>query len=122
MGLIMARMKVINAIVHTASLAAAGAGAGLAQAPGSDSAIIIPIQVTMILAIAGEHGHRIDRSAALPIISTQAATMVGRKVSQFLVGWIPGAGNAVNAGTAAAITEAIGWTAHRFYRGLNNDG
>lgn len=32
-----------HGIIHGASLAAAGAGAGLAQIPGSDSAVIVPI-------------------------------------------------------------------------------
>ena len=32
-----------------------------------------------------------------------------RLASQFLVGWIPGLGNAVNAATAAGITETLGW-------------
>ncbi|MBS4879931.1 MAG: hypothetical protein KH138_06445 [Firmicutes bacterium] len=35
--------------------------------------------------------------------------MIGRGISQTLVGWIPGLGNAINAGTAAGLTEAIGW-------------
>ena len=34
---------------------------------------------------------------------------VGRTVSQILIGWIPGIGNAINATTAAGLTEAIGW-------------
>ncbi len=117
----MARMKVINGIIHTASLAAAGAGAGLAQVPGSDSAIIVPIQIAMINAIALEHDSRIDRSAALSLIGTQAATMIGRKISQFLVGWIPGGGNAINACTAAAITEAIGWAAHEYFKDMKSE-
>ena len=118
----MARMGVINTIIHLASLAAAGAGAGMAQVPGSDSLVIVPIQVAMITTIALEHGHSIGKASAISLISTQAATMVGRKVSQFLAGWIPGPGNAINASTAAAITEAIGWTAHRYYQGLNKNG
>lgn len=38
-----------------------------------------------------------------------AAATVGRAVSQVLVGWIPGLGNAINASTAAALTESVGW-------------
>ncbi len=87
----------IHAIIHSASTAAAGAGAGLAQIPGSDSVAIVPIQLAMINGIAIEHGCRIDKAAAMSIIATQGATMVGRKVSQFLVGWIPGFGNALTA-------------------------
>jgi uncharacterized protein (DUF697 family) len=31
------------------------------------------------------------------------------------VGWIPGFGNAINASTAFAITEAIGWAANDIF-------
>ena len=112
----MARIEAVHGIIHTASAAAAGAGAGMAQIPGSDSAVIVPVQIAMINAIALEHGSSIDRSAALSLIGSQAAMIVGRKISQFLVGWIPGAGNAINAGTAAAITEAVGWASHEYFR------
>ncbi len=105
----------INVIIHSASTAAAGAGAGLAQIPGSDSVAIIPIQIAMINGIALEHGTRIDKAAAMSIIGTQAATMVGRKVSQFLLGWIPVAGNALNAATAAGVTEAVAWAANSYF-------
>lgn len=103
----MVRIGVINAIIHTASAASAGVGAGFAQIPGSDSLVIVPIQIAMITTIALEHGHTIDKASAISLISTQAATMAGRKLSQFLVGWFPGVGNAINASTAAALTEAI---------------
>jgi uncharacterized protein (DUF697 family) len=36
-------------------------------------------------------------------------------LSQALVGWIPGVGNAINAATAAALTEAIGWAADGYF-------
>ena len=111
----MARTVVINTIIHSASLAAAGAGAGMAQIPGSDSLAIVPIQIAMITAIALEHGHSISKASAISLISTQAATMAGRKLSQFLVGWIPITGNIINASTAAAITEAMGWLASSYY-------
>lgn len=48
-----------------------------------------------------------------------AAATVGRTASQVLVGWIPGIGNAINATTAAGITEAMGWLlAKEFDEGL----
>ena len=44
-------------------------------------------------------------------MASAGASIAGRTVSQFLVGWIPGIGNAINTATAAGITEAIGWMA-----------
>ncbi len=101
--------KKCHSIIHTASAAAAGAGAGLAQIPGSDNAVIIPIQTTMIISLGAVFGITLTETAAKATLATTTATFVGRGVSQFLVGWIPGVGNAVNATTAAGVTEAIGW-------------
>ena len=82
-----------HVIIHGAATAAAAAAAGLAQLPGSDNAIIVPIQVAMITSL----GHVFDIS------------ITGRAISQLFVGWIPILGNAINASTAFAITEKIGW-------------
>lgn len=46
--------------------------------------------------------------------------MAGRGISQVLVGWIPGYGNAINATTAAAVTEAIGWAADAYFADPGN--
>ena len=44
-----------------------------------------------------------------------SAAAAGRGLSQCLLGWVPGLGNAVNAVTAAALTEAIGWAADAYF-------
>jgi uncharacterized protein (DUF697 family) len=109
------KRKKIHGIIHTAAAACAGVGGGLAQAPGSDAALIVPLQTAMISAIAAEHGVGLTKTAAADMLLTFAATTGGRWVSQVLVGWVPGIGNLINASTAAAITEAIGWAAHRYF-------
>ena len=101
----------IHAIIHSASATAAAAGAGLAQFPCSDYLIITPIQVAMITAIGEVHGLTMTKKSALAILAAAAAPVAGRATSQVLMGWIPGWGNATNAATAAAVTEAIGWSA-----------
>lgn len=107
--------KKCETIIHGASVAAAGAAAGLAQIPGADNAAIIPIQVAMIISLGQVFGRELTKNAATALLGTAAASTVGRATSQFLVGWIPGLGNAINAGTAASVTEALGWTiASRF--------
>ena len=101
--------KKCHAIIHTASTAAAGVGAGLAQIPGSDNAVITPIQLTMTISLGKVFGKTLTESMGLAAMGSVAASAVGRTASQFLVGWIPVVGNAVNAGTAAAVTESMGW-------------
>ncbi len=96
-------------IIHTASAATAAVGGGLAQLPGSDAIPITAAQVTMVIALGKVFGKAITESAAKAVIAGLAGASVGRLASQFLVGWIPGLGNAVNAATAAGITETLGW-------------
>ena len=96
-------------IIHGCSTAAGAAGAGLAQIPCSDSAVIVPIQIGMAIALGAVFGVELSESGAKALVESAAATAAGRSISQMLVGWIPGLGNALNAATAAALTETIGW-------------
>ena len=98
-----------HAIIHAASVSAGAVGAGLAQVPFSDSAVIIPIQVAMIIGLGRVFGIELTESAAGSVLAEGMATYSGRAISQLLIGWIPVAGNIVNACTAASVTEALGW-------------
>lgn len=109
--------KKCHAIIHTASVAAAGVGGGMAQIPGSDNAVLTPIQLTMTISLGRVFHVELTDSAAKAAISSVAASTVGRTISQFLVGWIPGFGNAINATTAASLTEAMGWALAKDFDG-----
>lgn len=98
-----------NAIIHAASLGAAGVGAGFAQVPCSDSAVITPIQLAMTISLGKVFNKKLSSSAAKSAMATGTATMIGRTASQVAIGWIPGAGNIINAATAGVITESLGW-------------
>ncbi len=105
-------------IIHSASALAALAASGMAQAPGSDSLVIVPIQCTMARALAGEFRIALGEADIKALVLSRLATEGGRKVSQLLWGWIPFWGNAWNAAIAAALTEAMGWAlARSFDRG-----
>ncbi len=101
--------KKIGKIIHFSSLASGSIGAGLAQIPGGDSALIVPIQINMIRKIAKEFNLTLTESSAEIVLGTALSTMAGRTASQFLVGWLPVAGNVINAGTATVVTELLGW-------------
>ncbi len=105
----------IHALIHAAAASCAAVGGGLAQAPGADTAVITPIQVAMIVALGAEHGTPISKTAAAELILPFSAAALGRGISQCLLGWVPGLGNAINAVTAAALTEAIGWAADAYF-------
>jgi len=111
----------VHGIIHTAATSAAGVGAGLAQIPTSDVLIITPIQASMIVGIALVHKRKIKDATATMLIGTFAAGMFGRAISQVLIGWIPWLGNVINASTAAALTEAVGWAAHKFFEELGDE-
>lgn len=113
--------KKCHTIIHLAAISTAGIGGGLAQVPTSDNLAIVPIQVTMTLALGGVFDIPLDESTAKAALATATATATGRGVSQVLVGWLPGIGNAFNAATAFAITESIGWTiANEFSKKSNS--
>lgn len=104
-----ASLKKLNKIIHMSSMAAGSIGAGLAQVPGSDSALIVPLQINMIRQIAKEFNLSLSDSSAEIVLGTGLSTLAGRTLSQFLLGWIPLAGNVINASTAALVTEVLGW-------------
>lgn len=112
----------VHIMIHGAAMAAAGVGAGLAQLPGSDAPVLTTLQSAMVLGIAQQYGVSLAKTAATDLVLTFAATMAGRGISQALIGWIPGIGNAINASTAAAITEAIGWAADKYFANLASEG
>jgi len=66
----------------------------------------------MITSIALINGHSITKSAALKLIAVFVAGKVGRGISQVLIGWMPIAGNIVNASTAVTITASMSWYDH----------
>lgn len=111
--------KKCHAIIHAASASAAAVGGGLAQIPGSDNAVLVPIQLTMVISLGRVFNKAIGESSAKAAIASAAAGTIGRTASQVLIGWIPGIGNAINATTAAGLTEAVGWIiAKEFDEGL----
>ncbi|MCL2400806.1 MAG: hypothetical protein FWC91_13800 [Defluviitaleaceae bacterium] len=107
-----------NAIIHPASVAAGGVGAGLAQVPGSDNLLIAPIQIAMVTSLGLVFGIRVTEGMAKSLIANLAASFAGRAASQFLVGWVPGLGNAINTATAAGLTQAVGWAAVKHFKDL----
>jgi uncharacterized protein (DUF697 family) len=100
-------------IIHSASASAAGVAAGLAQLPLADSAVILPIQIAMVVGLGRVFGIQVTDSAAKGLALGAIGGYVGRATSQIVLGWIPFLGNAVNASTAAGITEALGWAISR---------
>jgi uncharacterized protein (DUF697 family) len=113
------QMGKCHAIIHTASVAAGGVGTGLAQLPLADNIVLAPIQITMVISIGSVFGIKVTEGMAKGILSTLAASFIGRSVSQVLVGWMPVIGNIINTATAASLTEAVGWLAVKHFQTLS---
>lgn len=96
-------------IIHGTALAGGFVASGLAQIPGSDNAILVPLEILMVIGLGSVFAIRIRQSYRISIILGTAATMIGRAVSEFLVGWIPLFGNILDAATAIGVIEALGW-------------
>ena len=63
-------------IIHSAAASTAAINAGLAQIPGSDNAVIIPIQIAMIIAIDAVYGRNLNETTTLSILSAASALLV----------------------------------------------
>ena len=83
--------------------------------------VLMALQTAMIISIAAEYDCTITKANAKSILLTYPAGYCGRALSQFLIGWIPGCGNAINASTAMAITEAIGFAANAYFSNTDNE-
>lgn len=107
-----------HAAIHTATGAIGLAAGGMAQIPTSDAVVITPIQIAMITAIGSIYDIRIGEAGAKSIIGGFSSAIVGRAVSQWMFGWMPGAGNLINVATAVALTETLGWYANSHFAAI----
>jgi len=112
-----------NRIIHGASVAAGGVGEATAQFQLADDAIITPIHIGMITALAKVFDRDITKDMVFSVLKGAEMPFIGRAVSQFLLGWIPVLGKMNNGATASAFTETIGWmSVAQFYDEWLRDG
>lgn len=102
-------------VIHAFALAAAAIGAGLSPLPGADRVALVPLQASLIQALADRRGVSLPRAAAAELALTLLATMAGRRAVGVALGLLPGAGVAVRAAVAASLTEALGHAALRWF-------
>lgn len=105
------RERRAQAIIATASLAASAAGAQpIPTIP--DAALITPVQIGMIVALARLHGGdptQIDASRLLgPVLSKMGGKLLFQQVLKFL----PGLGSVLGASVAGLLTLSLGQTYH----------
>ncbi|MEZ4417547.1 MAG: hypothetical protein R3E10_17465 [Gemmatimonadota bacterium] len=96
-------------IIHGAGTASAAVGAGLAQVPGGDAILIMPVQVAMIVGLGRVFGIEVSEAAARSVVYASLGTILGRGAAKVLFRFVPGLGNLLNAGVAFSVTETMGW-------------
>jgi uncharacterized protein (DUF697 family) len=109
MGVTPLQKRKCRRIIHGSAFIGGLVASGLAQIPASDNAVLVPLEIIMVLALGHVFGIRLRHSYRISLILTAAATMIGRAVSEVLVGWIPVIGNLFDALTAIAVIEGLGW-------------
>ena len=114
--------KRCHEIIHAASISAGAVGVGAASIPvvGSfislcDESAITPIQIAMIMSLGKVFDVSLDKTTAAGLLTGMVTAKVGRTVDGFLAGFVPGLGSAVNGGTAASITEGVGWSVVAYF-------
>lgn len=100
----------VNTAIHGASALAGAVAGGLASLPGVDAAPLVTIQTGMAIAIARALGLTLSQGVAEAAVGTALTTFTGKAVASTLMGMIPGVGPLIKGGTAATLTEALGWT------------
>jgi uncharacterized protein (DUF697 family)/GTP-binding protein EngB required for normal cell division len=98
-----------------AAAVTAATAAGATPIPFSDAAVLVPIQIGMMVRIANLYDLGLQRSTAIAITATSAATQAGRSVVTGLLKFVPGvnvAAMAISAGVAGAITYGMGEAWH----------
>lgn len=99
-------------IIHISAAEAAASAAALSQFPGADNIALALIIGKMTIELSHVYDISLKGTAVeigKNILKQYALIIMLRWGSQWLVGWIPGAGNAANATTMAALVEYIGW-------------
>lgn len=94
-------------IVHGATVTAALA-AGASVFPGSDAAVLMPIQITMVVALSREYGVEPTESLFTSTIYATLGQAFGKAGAGLLLRWTPIVGTVVRGVVAGTVTQAIG--------------
>lgn len=108
-------------IIHTATTGAAAVSAS--PIPFSDSALLIPIQTTMIVGLYKANGYNISQGVVTGALKSTLISGFGKAAAGNLLKFIPVvgsvAGGLINAGVAA-FTEALGFSVAHELKGSEN--
>lgn len=108
------RDHAIREVIQIAS--AAAAAVSVQPIPFVDVALVSPIQIVMVQAIARVHGYALDKKAVLEILSTFGASLVAQNVIMAAAKFVPFLGWLVALSMSFALTYAIGEVSDHYFR------
>jgi uncharacterized protein (DUF697 family) len=108
------RDEAVRNVIQACSIAAAAVT--VQPIPFVDTALITPVQIVMVQAIARIYGHQLDKKSVLEILSTFGASIVAQNVIMAAVKFIPFLGWVVTTSMAYALTWAIGEVSDYYFR------
>ena len=115
------RNAAVRELVTVASVA--GAAVSIQPLPLLDTALLVPIYVSLVRGIGKIHGYALDTKAVLEVLSSFGASLVAQHVVRSAVRLVPGFGLVVGASMGYALTYAIGEVSDHYFRtgrGISN--
>ena len=109
-----------KAIIHIAAVVTGSMG--IVPIGPADTLMITPAQIAMIISIGRVFGIQVYENIAKSIIAGFALSVTGRMVAATLLNFIPVAGWIIKGGTAAVLTETIGWAAVFHFYDVREEG
>jgi len=110
------KKKMTGMMIHGFAVAHAVTAALLSQTLVGDEAVLTASSIAMIVAVAKLNGADWDTDKALTFSGIFLGGYIGWRGAAFLVKWIPGFGNAVNAAVTLTTTEVLGWVTYLFIK------
>ncbi len=106
-----------RAVRELIQICSVSAGAVTVQPiPLLDIALISPIQIALVQAIARVHGYSLDKKTILEVLSTFGASLVAQNVILSAAKFVPFFGWVVSISMAYALTYAIGEVSDHYFR------
>ncbi|MDW8246515.1 MAG: hypothetical protein RMJ84_08050 [Sandaracinaceae bacterium] len=103
------KRKAANELIRRVAKLCAGIGGASGLIPlVPDAFFITPLQLSMVAQLGAIYGAKLSHTAALALVQSFFAPLVGRTISRTLLGWIPGLGIVVRSITAYTITLSLG--------------
>lgn len=79
-------------------------------------AALTPMTTAMIFSIGMQCSSNFTVAKAMKLVAHFAGLIAGTAIAQFIIGWIPGAGNLANACATGIVTEVLGFSAYIMLR------